>query len=151
MICAAGCRRWSCEPRRRTRRAGDDYALDSRSRRRDCWQGRQPISGIAVVVIAVAFFGCAQAESGSLTTKEEFQKFYSDYLTGEGYRPDVDSDGDVSFKREGLTYYIIVTQTDAEFFETALPNIHRIADESDREDAYVAADYSNARSRASKV
>lgn len=109
------------------------------------------IVGVAVVVVAVAFFGSAHAQSSSLTTKEEFQKFYTDYLTAEGYRPEVDSDGDVSFKREGLTYYIIVTETDAEFFEMALPNIHSIVDEPDRTKAYIAADYSNAKSKVSKV
>ena len=63
----------------------------------------------------------------------------------------VDSDGDVSFKREGLTYYIIVNESDAEFFELALPNIHHIESESDRAEAYAAADYSNAKSKVSKV
>jgi len=111
----------------------------------------QRVIALAAVVVAVAFLGCAQAQTGSLTTKEEFQKFYMDYLTAEGYRPEVDSDGDVSFKREGLTYYIIVTETDSEFFEMALPNIHSIVDESDRTKAYIAADYSNAKSKVSKV
>lgn len=107
--------------------------------------------GIAFVVMALASFGCANAEEVNPTTKTEYQQFYMDYLTGEGYRPEVDSDGDVSFKREGLTYYIIVTETDAEFFEMALPNIHSVTSESEREKAYLAADYSNAKSKVSKV
>lgn len=110
----------------------------------------QRIIGIAAVAVTLAFFGCAHAES-SLTTREDFQKFYSDYLSSEGYKPEVDTDGDVSFKREGLTYYIIVTETDSEFFEMALPNIHHIEDETDRTAAYIAADYSNAKSKVSKV
>lgn len=107
--------------------------------------------GVAVVVVALASFGTAGAEITNPTTRAEYQQFYVDYLTGEGYRPEVDSDGDVSFKREGLTYYIIVTESDAEFFEMALPNIHSIESESDRAEAYVAADYSNAKSKVSKV
>ncbi len=109
------------------------------------------IVGIAVVMVALAFFGIARAEEPGLSTKEDFQNFYVEYLAGEGYRPEIDSDGDVSFKREGLTYYIIVTESDAEFFEMALPNIHHVEDESDRADCYVAADYSNAKSKVSKV
>jgi hypothetical protein len=109
------------------------------------------VVGIAAVVITLGFCACAHAQESSLTTKEEFQKFYTDYLTGEGYRPEVDSDGDVSFKKEGLTYYVIVTETDAEFFELALPNIHHIEDEDGRVAALAAADYSNAKSKVSKV
>ncbi len=109
------------------------------------------IVGIAVVVVALASFGTANAQISNPTTRAEYQQFYVDYLTGEGYRPEVDSDGDVSFKREGLTYYIIVTESDAEFFEMALPNIHSVESESDRVECYVAADYSNAKSKVSKV
>lgn len=39
--------------------------------------------------------------------KEEVRIEYMNYLTEEGYRPEVDSDGDVKFKREGRTYYIM--------------------------------------------
>jgi hypothetical protein len=109
------------------------------------------VVGIAVVVIALASFGSAHAQSANPTTKAEYQQFYMDYLTGEGYKPEVDTDGDISFKREGLTYYIIVTETDAEFFEMALPNIHRVADEAGRQKAFAAADASNAKSKVSKV
>ena len=111
----------------------------------------QRIFAVAAVVVALGLFGSAQAPAADLTTKEDFQNFYMEYLTAEGYRPEVDSDGDVSFKREGLTYYIIVNEGDAEFFELALPNIHHIESDTDRVDVYAAADYSNAKSKVSKV
>lgn len=111
----------------------------------------QRIVAVTAVVLAAGLVGVTPARGADLTTNEDFQQFYMQYLSGEGYKPEVDSDGDVMFKKEGLTYYIIVNASDAEFFELALPNIHEITDEADRANALVAADYSNAKSKVSKV
>jgi hypothetical protein len=106
---------------------------------------------LAGVVLALGLIGNAAALGAGLESKEDFQKLYMDYLSGEGYKPEVDSDGDVMFKKEGLTYYVIVNESDAEFFQLALPNIHEITDDADRANSLIAADYSNAKSKVSKV
>ncbi|MDR0411474.1 MAG: hypothetical protein LBH75_05835, partial [Treponema sp.] len=36
-------------------------------------------------------------------SKESLQQMYLTYLTGEGYSPEIDSDGDIKFKAEGRT------------------------------------------------
>ena len=41
---------------------------------------------------------------------------YVDFLTEEGYKPTVDSDGDVRFKKEGMTYFISVHSNDPQYF-----------------------------------
>jgi hypothetical protein len=50
-------------------------------------------------------------------SKADLQSIYVDYLRTEGYGPSIDSDGDVLFKVEGRSYYIIVHEDDLEYFE----------------------------------
>lgn len=42
---------------------------------------------------------------------------YREYLVQEGYAPKIDSDGDVIFKYEGLTYIILISEDDDEYFQ----------------------------------
>lgn len=85
------------------------------------------------------------------SSKAELQRLYKDFLTEEGYKPELDSDGDVRFKREGKTYVIIIDAKDPEFFRLVLPNIWEIESEAERVQVLVAADASNAKSKVSKV
>lgn len=84
-------------------------------------------------------------------TEAELQDMYVSFLLEEGYRPEVDQDGDVVFKREGRTYFIAVNAEDPGFFQLVLPNIWPIESEAERLQVMAAADYSNATSKASKV
>lgn len=111
----------------------------------------QRFVAVAAAALATGLVGSGPALGADLTTEEDFQEFYMAYLSAEGYKPEVDGDGDVKFKKEVLTYYIIVNSSDAEFFQLALPNIHQIESDGDRADALAAADYSNATSKVSKV
>lgn len=84
-------------------------------------------------------------------SKAELQRLYMGFLTEEGFKPDLDSDGDVRFKREGKTYVIIIDAKDPEFFRLVLPNIWKIESEAERTQVLIAADASNAKSKVSKV
>ena len=53
-------------------------------------------------------------------TEAELQDMYVSFLLEEGYRPEVDQDGDVVFKREGRTYFIAVNAEDPGFFQLVL-------------------------------
>jgi hypothetical protein len=55
-------------------------------------------------------------------SKAERAQMYLEYLRSEGYVPSIDGDGDVVFKYEGRTYYIIVSETDPEYFKLLFPN-----------------------------
>lgn len=50
-------------------------------------------------------------------SKEYLQSMYLNYLKEQGYRPNIDNDGDVSFKAEGISYYIGVDEEDTEYFK----------------------------------
>lgn len=53
------------------------------------------------------------------------------YLEREGYRPQLDeSDGEVTFKREGLTYSFYPDENDETFFALRLPAIYDVTEEN---------------------
>jgi len=93
----------------------------------------------------------AKEQAAEAPSKEQLQRLYIEHLTAEGYRPDVDVDGDIQFKREGRRYFIIISEKDPEFFRLVLANIWEIEDDLERSRVLVAADHSNAVSKVSKV
>lgn len=46
---------------------------------------------------------------------------YLDFLVSEGYRPEVDEDGDLRFRHEGRTLFLFRHEKDPEYFRVALP------------------------------
>lgn len=69
-----------------------------------------------------------------------------EYLASEGYRYEVDSDGDIVFKYQGLTLYFPNNESDPYFFRIIMPNIYTV--EGNREKVLEAV---NAVSRDMKV
>jgi hypothetical protein len=94
-----------------------------------------------------------QEEEAAVTSdaKKALQKVYMDFLTEEGFRPTIDPDGDIQFKREGFTYFIGVAEGDPQFFRLVLPHIWPIESEEERAKVLTAIDYSNRMSKAAKI
>ena len=111
------------------------------------------VLGAVTTLCLVLSTGAAGAEdqTADAPSKEQLQQLYIEYLVAEGYRPSIDGDGDIEFKREGRTYFIIVSEKDPEFFRLVLANIWNIEDDAERSRVLVAADHSNAVSKVSKV
>ena len=66
--------------------------------------------------LAVAAGGaCAQTY-----TKQQLQETYTTYLASEGFRPELTSNGNVRFRREGRVYVIYVDERDPTFFRLQL-------------------------------
>jgi hypothetical protein len=78
-------------------------------------------------------------------------EMFSKYLAEEGYLPKVDSDGDILFKREGLTFCIFAAENDREFFRLALPNIWAIRTEDERRKVLAAANTATGAVKVGKV
>jgi len=83
--------------------------------------------------------------------KQEMAKMYMEYLDGEGYRPEIDSDGDVRYKHEGRTYFIIVDEKDQEFFRICFPSFWSVDDEIERRQVLVACDHATGTTKVAKV
>lgn len=55
-------------------------------------------------------------------TKSEKAAVIFKHLEGEGYRPEIDSDGDVRFKAEGMTLFVGISEKDDQYYRVCLPN-----------------------------
>jgi len=60
------------------------------------------------------------------------QSIYMAHLREEGYTPSIDDDGDITFKREGLTYFIIIDSDDPTLFFLLLPSIKYLNSDDER-------------------
>lgn len=49
-----------------------------------------------------------------------------DWLSNEGYKYDVDSDGDIRFKYQGRTYFCTSDNQDEQFFRIIMPGIYEV-------------------------
>jgi len=83
--------------------------------------------------------------------KEELAALYRDFLDGEGYRPQIDGDGDVAFKHEGGNYVIIIDDDDDEFFRLVYPGFWEIENEPERAKVAQAALHATAQTKVAKV
>jgi hypothetical protein len=79
------------------------------------------------------------------------QSIYMAYLRQEGFSPDFDTDGDIIFKKEGRTYFIIVGKNDNDFLDLLLPNVWSIKSDSERAKAANAVSFANSSTKAAKV
>jgi hypothetical protein len=93
----------------------------------------------------IAFNASAQMSKGNL------QQMYLTYLRGEGYQPEIDSDGDIQFKAEGRTLYIIVYDTDLNYFRIVYPYFWEIESEPEREKVAEAASYATRTTKLARV
>ena len=76
---------------------------------------------------------------------------YKDYLANQGYRPEIDGDGDVIFKREGRTFIIFANEDDEEYFRLAYPNFWKLETEEEKSRAVIVCDRINATRKVIKV
>jgi hypothetical protein len=71
-------------------------------------------------------------------------RVYLDYLRREGYSPELDPDGDIKFKREGGTYYLMAEENDPSYFRLVFPNFWEIESDHERNQILYAVGEVNA-------
>lgn len=111
---------------------------------------KSALSFSLVVVAAMVLFAvgvCAQEAA----SKTALQQMYMSHLTEEGFRPEIDGDGDVAFRREGRSYFIAVSEQDPGFFTVVLPNIWPIESEQERAQVLIAVDRATAVTKVAKA
>jgi len=102
-------------------------------------------------------FGRGKKEKGAsvspaeATSKAERVRIFQEFLRKEGYVPEIDSDGDIVFKREGRTYLIFLSDKDDEFFRIAFPGFWKIESEEERARVERAALRATANTKVAKV
>jgi hypothetical protein len=81
---------------------------------------------------------------------DELRKIYLSILSDEGFRPEIDSDGDVHFKYEGGNYYILEDH-DEQFVYILYPNFWAIDSSEEQLKALKAAATATRTTKAAKV
>lgn len=54
------------------------------------------------------------------------EELVKEYLSSEGYRYDIDGDGDIHFKYEGIDLFFTVDKNDQFFFRLIMPSIYTL-------------------------
>ncbi|MCL1955533.1 MAG: YbjN domain-containing protein [Spirochaetes bacterium] len=101
--------------------------------------------------VFVAFILVCIANLNAQMSKQELQNMYISFLKDQGYQSNVDSDGDVEFKAEGRTFYIIVDTRDLQSFRILYPNFWEIESEDEKAKAVKVANYINRTTKVAKV
>jgi len=74
-----------------------------------------------------------------------------EFLRQEGYQPTIDEDGDIAFRREGRTYYIIISKNDPTLIYFTLFGLRTVSSESDRVRFANAVGVANRRVKVAKM
>lgn len=86
-----------------------------------------------------------------MTQRETNVQLMMDWLTREGYRPNIDKDGDIVFKREGKTFLILFEEADELFMRLVFPNFWSIDTETERLQIAQASTLATANTKVAKV
>lgn len=106
----------------------------------------------AVSTPAASSTGSASSTARVLTGEAASrQRFYMTHLRSEGLAPELDEDGDITFKRNGLNYFIIIGINDPTYISVMLPGIASISSASDRTRAANAVSFANSSSKVAKA
>ena len=65
---------------------------------------------VALLSTAASFAQAPEFTSAQLRLRNDIQSF----IRAEGFVPEIDSDGDVKFKKEGLVYYVSIDERDTD-------------------------------------
>lgn len=112
------------------------------------WVPAAEAPGAAAPAPATATATTEPADKAKATTA--LRDVYMRYLQEHGYQPEVDPDGDVKFKKEGGTYFILM-RDDPQCFSLLFPSLWSIDSEAERIKAVAAADAATSRVKAVKV
>ena len=82
--------------------------------------------------------------------KKQLAEPYVSFLVEEGYRPTLDPDEDVLFKREGLSFVIIIDPADVQYFRVVCPNLWEAESGEERNRVLEACNAANGRSKTVK-
>lgn len=80
-----------------------------------------------------------------MPTQPSHLDFLLDHLRGEGYQARLDSDGDIAFRFEGMSYALCFDDDDAQFGKLILPNVWAIDSPEELQRVLAALDEVNRR------
>lgn len=67
---------------------------------------------LTAITMACVVLLSAHAQKDFNSTQLQLRSSLMSFIADEGYRPSIDSDGDITFKREGHPYYVVISTSD---------------------------------------
>ncbi|WP_257658969.1 YbjN domain-containing protein [Parapedobacter lycopersici] len=104
-----------------------------------------------VIMALCAVFLIGVGAVNAQSSRSDLQKMYVSHLQKQGYQPEIDSDGDIEFKAEGNTFYIIVDEDDLESFRILYPSFWEIESLSEKAQVYNVVNYINRTTKIAKA
>lgn len=95
-------------------------------------------------------FGQIESEENAMSKAERISVIL-EHIRTEGYVPTIDDDGDILFKAEGRSYFVILDENDEQFYRLAFPNFWSIDDEAERERVIHAASHATTKTKVAKI
>jgi hypothetical protein len=107
------------------------------------------VASLGAVLVAAMCLTVGAEETAY--TKKTLQDFYVAYLQKEGFRPEIDDDGNVRFKREGKNFVINIEEQDPSFLkiDTAVVSTDKTPETFRKRLA--AANHANNKTKVAKV
>lgn len=88
---------------------------------------------VLYITIMFCFGYSVFAQSNDLTRSQiSLRDNIKSYLRTEGFQPEIDSDGDIKFKRQGKTYFIRISATDENPMYVSLSRYYEYSDNISR-------------------
>jgi len=82
--------------------------------------------------------------------KKKLAEAYVSFLSEEGYRPSLDKDQDVTFKKEGWVFLILIDPDDPVYLRVVCPNFWNVSSDEERSRVLAACSTANQRTKAVK-
>jgi hypothetical protein len=83
--------------------------------------------------------------------KKTLQEMYLANLRDEGYKGEIDDDGDILFKYEGMSYFILVREDDESYHSILFPRFWSLENQDDKIKALMAANSMNRQYKNGKI
>jgi hypothetical protein len=115
------------------------------------WRREQPVE-VTPPDVPGGDWGFDASESlENIMSKAERISVIMEHVRSEGYVPTIDNDGDILFKAEGRSYFVILDENDEQFYRLVFPNFWSIDDDVERERVIRAASVATAKTKVAKV
>ena len=82
---------------------------------------------------------------------EDLKRGLMDFVAEQGYRPEIDKDGDIHFKYEGGDYFLCLDEKDTTYYRLLFPGFWPIESENERQKAVLACVHATAQTKVAKV
>ena len=107
--------------------------------------------GKAAIILLVLLTGITGRVQAQGYTLEQVRQIYLDGLANDGYRPEVTKGGNIQFRREGQSFYVVINADDLKYFNLRTAYLVEDKSEPARIKRLEAINYANTQTKVSQA